>query len=774
MATGYDNRQPGRSSFAFTGPAPVQTRSGAQGAHRGAQIVGGRSTGGAAGAVEFTPAGPAAAGLGQFFEELMQPYVERRKNEAALKGAMDQMARRGGEEIKASNGAFSQIFGPSAYVEGAVLYSTQRDGKAFASETLANREELMQLPPDEAHRIVAERMQSKMTGNTFTDNLLASAMLENLAPVMETIAKSREVWQQTTARSNAAQASAAGADLYQSVGEANALLSDPTDADTITLEQAKQAFLGSLQKPHGMTDETYKDFIIGTQMAAMQKGNFHSVKALREAGIESILTDEERVKLEDAYHRYADAKISTALTQPGLMDEYLKLVADEADPPPGMKPADLVARKLKFNEAVKRVTGVDDDLFDHKAIASGVTGMVNALASERRRQEDHRWTVEAREADRAADAAEFDRRERLKVSKVTAAFIAGQSAKGLLRGFGERDDYEIQANNAYQSGNLGLLVSNFRGGMVFNGVRDDMQRQLEVAVGGQYGKSVEKAYQEWKVLNGAPGGPAAAMAYFGKYDGPMRAFHEMMLGKEVPPSIAFQRAFQDPSRYGAVAIPSGRSKEAKAGVDAAMSNVSAWTATRPLTGKPRNLNASSERAVRGYIENRLGNLMQNSTASAQRLATEILQNGVAIGAIERYGQFTIVNPPHTPNLSTLLNLQDDEATMVIVGLVDSKMKEAGYDNGASGKEYELVRYQDERGNPAITVLASDDSGHYSTVIRFSEMQAAARKRVQAGRAPNGRLYTGENPYRHIPGETGAQRIARINREVADGADPVKH
>lgn len=770
---GYEIREGGRQTFASapTAPtAPVQTRAASTGVSAGAQVVGGQSQGGVVGADITTP-GPIGGDLGEFFGKIMEPHIQRRQQEATLKGFIDQSMRTGQSEIKASNGAFSTIFGPTSYEEGAVMYTAQRAGREMASEFQSRSDELKQLAPDDLQRVVSGAMRDKMTGNAFTDNLLMTNMLESVQPVIETIAKQRTVWQQERAVSLASEASDAGAALLQSVAENNAALSSESDGDTATLSTARSSFLSSLQKPVGMTDESYKAFLHGTLMTAMQQGNFHAVRALRAAGIDTVFTEDERVKLEDAYHRYADDKVSAALTQPGLMGEYLKLVADEADPPPGMKPTDLVARKLKFNEAVKRATGVDEDLFDHKAVASGVTGMVNALASERRRQEDHRWTVEAREADRAADAAEFDRREGLKVAKVTAAFLAGQSAKGLLSGFGERDDYEIQANNAYQAGNLGTLVSNYRGGMTFNGVKNDMQRQLDVAVGGQYGQSVEKAYHDWKVLNAA--NPGAAMAYFEKYDGPMRNFHEAIIA-EVPPAVAFQRAFQDPSRYGGAAIPAGRSKEAKEGVDAALSSQSAWNITRPLTGKPTNLNASSQRALRGYIEGRLGNLMQNSTASAKQLSAEILQNGIATGAVERYGQFVIINPPQTPRLSAMMNLQDDEATSIITKIIDRRLRAAGYSGGAGGSDYEITRYVDEHGKAAVSVLASDDNGYHSAVVRAHELQAAASAFVKASRAQTGKPYKGVNPYRRIPGESTAARLARINQEIKGGSDPIYH
>lgn len=502
-----------------------------------------------------------------------------------------------------------------------------------------------------------------------------------------------------------------------------------------------------------MTDDSYKAFLHGTMLTAMQSGNFHAVTALREAGIDRVFTDEERVSLQNANDRYSDDAMDRALMQPGMQQRYLALIADEADPPPNTTPMDLARRKQAFNDDLRRVTGVAQDLFDRRALASGTASMVSALAAERRRQQDHAWQVEAQDREIQARREDEDRRDKLKTTRVSAFFLSGDTATGLLAGVGDRADYETLGSNAYRNGDFGVLIRSFQKGTTFSAVQGDMQRNLEVAVGDQYGTSVEKAYEDWQKLRNSPGGAAAAMQYFGKFYAPMLMFHEMRVEKSIPPSIAFRRAFQDPARYASTPVPSGRAKEAKAGITAAMRALSSWSiAGRQLPGTVRNLNASSENVVERFVERKLGSLMGASNMGAKSLASDIVTNGVATGALERYGQFVIENPPQTSRLGDLLHMKDDEATAVIVGLIDSKMKQAGFDAGAAATEYEVERAKDDKGQPFLTVMATDTEGHHTALIRFSEMQAEASKLAAAKReaAERTKMHGGKKfPYNSV-------------------------
>ncbi|HEX7820495.1 MAG TPA: hypothetical protein VF463_07730 [Sphingobium sp.] len=92
----------------------------------------------------------------------------------------------------------------------------------------------------------------------------------------------------------------------------------------------------------------------------------------------------------------------------------------------------------------------------------------------------------------------------------------------------------------------------------------------------------------------------------------------------------------------------------------------------------------------------------------------------------------------------------------------------------------LIRIKDEHGNPALYVLAYDghEANPVPALISFKELKTAAAvlKQPAAPKAtvthPNN--FNTVDPYRRIKGEGNIDRLVRINREVAAGANPVKH
>ncbi len=115
-----------------------------------------------------------------------------------------------------------------------------------------------------------------------------------------------------------------------------------------------------------------------------------------------------------------------------------------------------------------------------------------------------------------------------------------------------------------------------------------------------------------------------------------------------------------------------------------------------------------------------------------------------------------------------------------MGLVDRKLKAAGVSSGAYGDEVAVERWKDEDGTPVLFVQSfSDDPAHpTSAMIPWKEMWDATQDHIK-GRVAQvtpsvTRNYNGVDPYRRISGESTATRLARINREVKAGADPVKH
>jgi hypothetical protein len=101
-----------RQTFTFQGIAPVQDQPSARGSSRGAQVIGGASHGGVVTPGLETNAGPVGAQLGQFFEGLMQPKIQRKQEERFSEGFAAAQSGIALGELSHPDNPVNKIFGP--------------------------------------------------------------------------------------------------------------------------------------------------------------------------------------------------------------------------------------------------------------------------------------------------------------------------------------------------------------------------------------------------------------------------------------------------------------------------------------------------------------------------------------------------------------------------------------------------------------------------------------------------------------------------------------
>jgi hypothetical protein len=772
MASGFETRQPAKQTFAFTGPNPVQVSPSAQGNSRGAQLVGGESRSGVVAGQEAAPMlGPQ---LGSFFEKVMEPHLQRRQQEEFIKGSIAQMGRQAGEEIKSSKGAFSKIFGQSSYVEGAVHYRVQEAVNKWSTDTLGKADDLKRMNDRDLAKYVSDSVTGLSSGDPYTDQMVTAAVFEQTGPVMQTIAKKRYVWQQEEASIAYGDNLSAAAGTFQQIAADAAKLSDPTDKDSAALVQATNNARASLMQPHGMDDETYKKSLQGAYRRAAESGNGYMVRLIKGAGFLNVLNDEDRTKMEDAELRYAKrASNSVLLGDPELAGRYTKLEAEARlaklghSIPGGVN--GLGDRWRALNADIKRVTGFDHDVFDADAIVGKqMSGLDSVISAEQRRQ-DRAWQVEDREdgqqfqieRDAAEDAAEN--------TAATLGWAAGQ-VRTAVAGGAKEPLINVLANNDYEQGDYSRIVKAYRGdGWVSPIVREKMQSKVMGSIGDQYSEATKTAHKEWATLNKQ--NPAAAMAYYGKWYPQMVNFDRLV--GTLGPNTAFQRAFHNPQQYSITQMPPARRKEAAAEVKKAVDGMQyAWY--NPF-GRS-NLNESSSKVVADAVWEQVAILSQYSSLPTAVLAQQAVQVATNDGLVERYGQFAWRNKGKTTPLRTLLGVQEDEADKLVTTAIDNRLKAAGFAGGANGNNYDIQRLNGPDGQPALFVSALDnDAGHAVMVtIKMADLKTAATQRVSASVAQGVPSAKGADPYRRIKGESGMDRLARINREVAAGADPVNH
>ncbi|HKR17046.1 MAG TPA: hypothetical protein VJS46_06680 [Rhizorhapis sp.] len=766
MATGYENRQPTRNSFAFNPAAPVQSRERVGGSFRGAQLVGGRSTGGTGGADQFTPAQPMASGLGQFFEQLMAPHVQRRQDEVFWDGFTAQSQRKAGEEIKSRGGIISEIFGPTGYEEGAVFYRANTNVENWANKKLAEVDDLKRLSPEDLSKTIYADYQGLLTDDPLVNQTIQAGMFKAAQPVLDAVYKAQQQWKQQEGKTQQASFIMARAERQQ------AYLSDERNIpDQATIDQMTADFLDATRKPYGMTDESWHDNIVTVTRRMAQMGYGYGVQAFMKAGLLDTLPPEDQLKLEDGLLRYAGRATAKALGQPAIMEDLGKLKAEEAlvrigRPVPGGA-AGHMQRLQALNDRIKRVTGFDHDLFDAKEIVQGGMSVVEGIASfeEKRRarlealddmETRHRWDTEKDEQEEAEAA-----------TAAHAAWATGDVKEALLTGKVKESDFEIIANNALAQGQYDGLARAFGKGWLSGVVRSKTQAAARNSIGKQYTDGTKRAYEQWQAMRKI--NPAMTQAYYGPtLMAQMENFHRQV--GTIGPNMAFQQAFNNPFQYSTASWPVAKQREAKAAIKKIVDS----RGERGWFG--RGLNESAREALTETIWRESAVIAQNSDRLPDDIAIDTGKAVLQDGRFEGYGRLGWRNPEGMSTIGSLIGLQGNPemADSVVADMIDRRLKAAGFADGAGAERYNIMRLNDEHDHPALYVRAGAGDEARTVIIGLADFQKAATDAVAAGiaryskpRAPNATMQKVIAQNR----ANVAARDARPGREI-DLLDPV--
>lgn len=772
MATGYDKRAEGRSSFAFEPARASQSQPAQSAGFRGIQMQGGNTSiaGGIAAAAQVSTPGPEADRIGSFMSELLAPAIERKKKEQFVKGMVDQMSAVSGDEIRVNNNnPLNRIFGPSSYEEGAIFYSAKDAVNKWQTNMLADMDNLKRLPPEELTKVVAQSFETLRTGDQFTDLAIETSLIESSQPVIGAIAKERYKWQQGEALKSFSQASGSSGDAFQKTMQSLNTTSSPTDGGNLAANSAANNFLTGLRQPPGMDDETYKKGLVGLYRQWAQNGNGYAVSALKQSGFMDILTDEELVRLEDAELKYANRALGRAAVN--YADELNEL--DFQMKFGKISAVDAMAKVAALNERIKGDTGFDVDLFDYEDIRQTGADVWSSLHAQLQRQESRRWELEdmARREQFAREEREAEASD--EAAQVQVAWAAGRVQTAMAKGIGSAGNFDILAQADFAQGNWTNILRAYNNEQWTSGlVKDQVQAQIGSSMGQEYNADFAQGYQLFSKLNKAK--PAAAMAYYGDHYGPLLNYERMITTGRMTPSMAFQRAFSNPAQYAPTEQTTTQAKEA---IDTWIKSNRGDTWGGMLGFGRRNLNTSGQEALKNTMARQLGVYLKNTDMPAEALVPNLYQDLKTSGAYEDYGRLGWSNKPGTKPLSVLLGVQQDEADTIVESVIDRRLKASGFADGVGGDNYDIRRIRGQDGKPMLSVIPYDEDEGAGTmvVIPLSEFQAEKDRLISGKvRAAQPKTYNGVNPYRRIKGETGAQRISRINREVAAGADPVNH
>jgi len=627
----------------------------------------------------------------------MEPHLKQRQQEEFFKGYTRAQSGTALNEITKPGSPLTKIFGPTAYEQGAQFFTAKSRVDQWTVDRYGEMDTLKKLPPDELAKVIASKSQDLMTGDPGADMLIQSSLLESYGPLNNAVAKSRYAWQQNEALNAWGSAAVSGGASFQAAAQAQAGLDQPTDQDNSAFVAAGKSFLGGLAKPVGMDDETYKKGMYGTYLKYMQDGNFFAVRALKSAGIDSIFNPDEQTKLEDAYHRYAQQKMGDAVMS-YLLPDIGKL--DEAMAKGTTSPLDVQKELIRMNGVIKTKTGVDEDLFDWKAIDGKTNTIMGTIMANYRRAQDRQWQIE----DRDFAAAQKQNDIQQENASVRAAWAAGDVNGAITVGL-PSTSFNAVALSEYRTGDYaGLQRSFIKGKWVSDAVKNEVQAGVESSIGEQYGKNFERSHQQWLVMNKL--NPGMAASYYGSWNDKMRAFDT--LSRQLGPQTAFQRAFGDPAKYSMENLPPDKRREAEKAIDTAVANRQPGWFMSWFTDTP---NSSAVRVMQGVATDRVALGINNSDSDPTALARESLDAAQADGSLQVSGEFAWRTAKGTKPFDKRLGVLPDEGARIFRAVVDEHLRKAGMQNGASPDNvYDIDEVTTPKGETAFNIVARAADG----------------------------------------------------------------
>lgn len=763
MPTGYDARQGGRSSFANEGIAPVQTTVGASGESRGAQLVGGESIGGVQGGVDTNP-GNYAAEMGAFMERFLEPVIARRKQAAFFEGYTRAQAGEALADLTDNDSPLTRIFGPSGFAEGAQFYHGQQAISDWQQTALADMDALKRMTPSELSKYMADTANGMMTGDPYADQVIQAGLLEAQGPVIQQVARERYALVQTEAREAFSTSGMSAATSLQQLAVASTASGGAEGNEQV--RAAVVRFAGLMEQPPGMDDETYATTLYDFMRRNQAEGNFYAVRVMQEAGVTSVLTDEQQRQIEAGFDRYSSRYMSEAATTPAILEEITRLEyrirTAEIDDDPITNP-EVQAGYEKVNALIRAATGVDADYYTDADRRSGSGSLASATVSKVNRDRRRAEQIADRNQDRAERRAEREEEAADKLATLSTGWASGNVAAILAIDPSLGGEFNQLALRDYNAGNYAALARVYReGGFVSTAVAGQAQSSARAGIGEEYTQATARVFTMWQEFHEAS--PALSRAYFGEeYD---RAFRIFANNRHLGENQAYLAAFSGQARR---AVPQAFREEAATAID----DVFATGVFGFLSsGQRGDMTSTSQSALRTVIQNDLADLLETGDPrSPTVLVNELAEAAINQGRFEQYGEFGWANRTATTPLYRVLGTTQGHAQTAVLAELRPRLARLGVTDMDSVRIRRLpdntlnIAATNARGGPVMdnirlpALQARVEQGASQRRARLTDTGYMERYRA-ARRAAEAHIE------RRIPGESTWQRTTRINRETA--------
>jgi len=714
----------GRQTFQFNASAPVQGQVQGGGGYRSSSVQGGgviaeNRNPEVVGGVAY------ASGLGDYFDNLMKPAMEREARARFAKGMTDQMYAAAGEEIRAGDGLLTKIFGPTDYEQGAMFYESQNRIADAVGGWTARMDELKRMPKEQVAQEWAKVIEGVQTGDPLLDDVVTQDMLKQTAPSLQAVAKASFAFGQEQVVAQQQTFFAGSAKTFQEQGRQFFETADPNDpAMAQGYQAARASFLQGWMKPPGQTDDSYRKSVLAGFAKLVRDGNGHGATALMQSGLLNALDAEDRAKLEDQYDRFGSKAVGEGVIEfmPQVDQlqgelEFGKLTGEEA-----------VARMRSLNDLIKKRTGFDSDYFDASDQESALKGVWSARRSALEKQEERQFQLQRDEANAERQEEIEVRKEERKVAAARAAFASSNPAVAIAAGAADKDAVQAMVYDAYNKNDFGGMLRSYKTGLINPDVKSAIQNTVAASANNGYSPEFNGLHAKFEGMLKA--NPAMAKEYFGPLFPNMVRYRQLLTNQT--PQVAFTTAFGDNVTYAADSAELAGGRKA----------VSGWVAKqqpgffRSMLGAP-TLNASAQQSLSNLIGREVA---QDSKFAGGDLSQDTLikgayQRAINNGSYEAYGAIGWSNGKPTTPLYRSMGMQQQEAAEVIEDMIDKRLKAAGHPEGASGAEYNITRGR-YNGKDTLIVVPVGEEGMDSSkaaVITVDELAAAGRT-FRAGKA----------------------------------------
>lgn len=515
--------------------------------------------------------------LPQFLEQLVQPQMEKVKQQQMWDGFVAARSGKTMGDIDAEQPWYTKLFGPTNYEIGAQNYNVLRSVSDMEQDLIRRMPELRKMPPEQMAQEFNALATQQMTGNGFADAVLQKTFMDRAGPLMDLHTKERVAWQQSELVKAQYGANSSNSTSFNELAKRTATLGagrPSEEGEAEKLVQSQISLLDGLSPSAYQTDESYRAAMTAFVRGAADRGEFYTLKFLQKRGVTSALDPDDSLAL-DSYIKQKQAQYKTEYLDANPQTaERMALVSLYAAEGIGAKPTE--AQMDELNAGYAAATGSDDPLYSG---TQRISMMAQSAGAHIQAQES---ILRAREA---AGKAAVTEQQKLAAQEEDIrggidSFRHGTYSQTVNIPGVDKELLEanvVQAWNTTFSQNPQTAMSqlvwnaNTGRGAIVKGIADQYQTRARAVLREQPNDAARDLYGEWKALkntvasrldiNGQPvtgklTGATTASLYFG--DGVNTMFNRLQALEES--GVDFQLAYEvargeitsdDPTKFSA-------------------------------------------------------------------------------------------------------------------------------------------------------------------------------------------------------------------------------